>query len=106
VFQTILYAQRRDIMRLVSNVALVPLKFALVALFAGVFHWGAPGAAIATTLTDAVLLVIYGYALYGGPRAYHETPPEDQSLPRDEPPPPTERDGADAEVSAEREDAP
>jgi len=32
VFQTILYAQRRDIMRLVSNVALVPLKFALVAL--------------------------------------------------------------------------
>jgi hypothetical protein len=74
-------------------------------LFAGVFHWGAPGAAIATTLTDAVLLVIYGYALYGRPRVLHQPAPEDQSTPEDEPPQ-NDEDAADAGVKAERESAP
>ena len=95
VFQTILYAQRRDIMRLTANVALVPVKFALVLLLAGLLHWGAPGAAIATTLTDAVLLAIYTYALYFSPRAHHEPPPEN----------PENEDVADAGVKPEREDA-
>ena len=61
VFQTVLYAQRRDIMRLTAAMGLVPVKMGLVAMLAGL---GAPGAAIATTLTDGILLAIYSIALY------------------------------------------
>ncbi len=96
VFQTILYAQRRDIMRLTANVALVPVKFGLVAVLAGVLHWGAPGAAIATTLTDAILLAVYTTALYRRPPARHDASPD-----RDQDAAP---DSADAALP-EREDA-
>jgi len=65
VFQAVLYTQRRDMVRLTSNVGLVPVKLALVAALAGA---GAVGAAIATVLTDAILLAIYTAALYRKPK--------------------------------------
>jgi hypothetical protein len=61
VFQVILYAQRRDLMRLTAAMGLVPVKFLAVAALSSL---GAVGAAIATTGTDAILLVIFSMALY------------------------------------------
>ncbi|MEZ0054211.1 O-antigen/teichoic acid export membrane protein [Mycobacterium sp. MAA66] len=68
VFQAVLYNQRRDGIRLAANLGLVPVKLALVALLvlAGA---GAVGAAIATVVTDAVLLAIYARVLYRKPVA-------------------------------------
>jgi O-antigen/teichoic acid export membrane protein len=62
VFQAVLYAQRRDMLRLSANIGLVPVKLALVAALA---FMGAIGAATATTVIDAVMLGIFAYALYG-----------------------------------------
>jgi O-antigen/teichoic acid export membrane protein len=61
VLQVILYAQRRDVIRLVANVGMVPVKLGLVALLS---FAGAVGAAISTVITDAVILAIYSTALY------------------------------------------
>jgi hypothetical protein len=61
VFQTILYTQRRDVFRFTAAVALVPFKFALLAALS---FAGAIGAATSSTITDAVLLVIFAAALY------------------------------------------
>jgi O-antigen/teichoic acid export membrane protein len=64
-FQAILYAQHRDRMRFAAAMAMVPVKFgALVALA----PLGAVGAAIASTGTAAILMVIYSIALYRKPR--------------------------------------
>ena len=65
VFQAVLYTQRRDMIRLVSNAGLVPVKLGLVAVLAAA---GAVGAATATVLTDAILLGIYATALYRKPK--------------------------------------
>jgi hypothetical protein len=62
IFTVILYAQRRDMIRLTSAIGLVPFKFGLVAALASL---GAVGAAIATSVSDAVLLLIFALALYG-----------------------------------------
>jgi hypothetical protein len=62
VFAVILYAQRRDLIRLGANISLVPVKLGSVAALA---QFGAVGAAIATVATDAILLVIYLVAIYG-----------------------------------------
>jgi hypothetical protein len=61
VFAVILYAQRRDLVRLGANISLVPVKLGAVAALA---QFGAVGAAIATVGTDAILLVIYLFAIY------------------------------------------
>jgi len=61
VFQVILYTQRRDVMRLTAAIGLVPFKLGLLAALS---FAGAIGAAISTTVTDAVLLLIFTYALY------------------------------------------
>jgi O-antigen/teichoic acid export membrane protein len=61
VFQVVLYTQRRDILRLTTNLGLVPVKLGLVAALASA---GAVGAATATVITDAILLAIYATALY------------------------------------------
>jgi hypothetical protein len=61
ILQVILYAQRRDTIRLVSNLGLVPVKLGLVAALA---FAGAVGAAIATVITDAILLATYCWAIY------------------------------------------
>lgn len=61
IFQVILYNQRRDLLRLTAAVGLVPLKFALIAAMASL---GAVGAAISSTVGDAVLLFIFTMALY------------------------------------------
>jgi hypothetical protein len=61
VFQTILYNQRKDLLRFTAAVGLVPLKFALIAAMASL---GAVGAAISSTIGDAVLLLIFTIALY------------------------------------------
>jgi hypothetical protein len=61
VFQVILYTQRRDVMRLTAAIALVPFKLGLLALLS---FLGAIGAAISSTVTDAVLLLVFTYALY------------------------------------------
>jgi len=65
IFQVILYNQRRDLLRLTAAVGLVPLKFALIAAMASL---GAVGAAISSTIGDAVLLSIFTIALYRKPR--------------------------------------
>jgi len=57
----ILYAQRRDTVRLGANLSLVPVKLGAVAALA---QFGAIGAAIATVGADAILLVIYLIAIY------------------------------------------
>lgn len=62
IFTFILYAQRRDIIRLTSVIGLVPFKFGLLAALASL---GAVGAAIATSVSDFVLLVIFTIAIYG-----------------------------------------
>lgn len=61
ILQVVLYTQRRDMVRLTTNLGLVPVKLALVAALASA---GAVGAAIATVVTDAILLVIYATAVY------------------------------------------
>ncbi|BBY48990.1 hypothetical protein MARA_24580 [Mycolicibacterium arabiense] len=61
VLAVILYAQRRDVVRLSANLGLVPVKLGAVAALA---QFGAIGAAIATVATDAILLVIYLLAIY------------------------------------------
>ncbi len=65
IFQTILYNQRRDLLRFTAAVGLVPFKFALIAAMASL---GAVGAAISSTIGDAVLLLIFTIALYRKPR--------------------------------------
>ena len=62
IFTLVLYAQRRDMIRVFAVIALVPFKFGLVALLA---HLGAVGAAIATSVSDGLLLLIFAFALYG-----------------------------------------
>jgi O-antigen/teichoic acid export membrane protein len=62
VFQAVLYAQRRDVLRLSANIGLVPVKLGLVAALS---FLGAIGAATATTVIDGVMLGIFAYALYG-----------------------------------------
>jgi hypothetical protein len=66
IFQTILYNQRRDLLRFTAAVALVPFKFGLLAALAP--SLGAVGAAISSTVGDAVLLLIFTIALYGKSR--------------------------------------
>jgi hypothetical protein len=61
VFQVVLYTQRRDVMRLTAAIGLVPVKLGLVAALS---FAGAVGAAISSTVTDGVLLLIFSYALY------------------------------------------
>jgi O-antigen/teichoic acid export membrane protein len=63
ILQVILYAQRRDLVRLAANLGLVPVKLGLVAVLA-LAGAGAIGAAIATVITDAILLAIYLTAIY------------------------------------------
>lgn len=62
IFMLVLYAQRRDAVRVFSVIALVPFKFGLVAALA---FLGAVGAAIATSVSDGLLLLIFAIALYG-----------------------------------------
>ena len=61
VFQTILYNQRRDLIRFAAAVGLVPVKLGLLAALA---FLGAVGAAISSTVTDVLLLAIFTTALY------------------------------------------
>ncbi len=61
VFQVILFTQRRDVLRLTAAIGLVPFKLGLVAALS---FAGAVGAAISTTITDGVLLLIFAYGLY------------------------------------------
>ena len=68
IFQTVLYAQRRDVFRMAWAIGLVPVKFALVALLGHTAGLGAVGAGIAAVLTDIPLLLAYIWALYGGGR--------------------------------------
>jgi hypothetical protein len=62
VFTFILYAQRRDMIRLTSMIGLVPVKFGLVAALA---FLGAIGGAIATSVSDGLVLVIFSMVIYG-----------------------------------------
>lgn len=62
VFQAVLYNQRRDGVRLAVNLGVVPIKLGLVAAMA--VPLGAVGAAIASVITDAILLAIYLRVLY------------------------------------------
>jgi hypothetical protein len=62
VFTVVLYAQRRDLIRLTAAIGLVPFKFGLVAALS---FLGAVGGAIATSVSDAVLLLIFTFVLYG-----------------------------------------
>jgi hypothetical protein len=64
VFTFILYAQRRDVIRLASVIGLVPVKFGVLAALAPTL--GAVGAAIATSVSDLLMLVIFTIAIYGG----------------------------------------
>ncbi|WP_284228428.1 polysaccharide biosynthesis protein [Mycobacterium antarcticum] len=64
VFQVVLYAQRRDRLRLGASIALLPVKFALLTILVKL-GLGAVAAAIATTASDALLLAIFAVALYG-----------------------------------------
>jgi hypothetical protein len=64
VFTFILYAQRRDVIRLASVIGLVPVKFGVLAALAS--SLGAVGAAIATSVSDLLMLVIFTIAIYGG----------------------------------------
>jgi hypothetical protein len=64
VFTFILYAQRRDVIRLTSVIGLVPVKFGVLAALAP--SLGAVGAAIATSVSDLLMLVIFTIAIYGG----------------------------------------
>lgn len=64
ILQVILYAQRRDIMRLAANLGLVPVKLGAVVALAPI---GAVGASIASVGADAILLAVYGVAIYRKP---------------------------------------
>jgi O-antigen/teichoic acid export membrane protein len=75
VFQFVLYAQRRDMVRMTAVIGLVPVKFGLLAALA---HLGAVGAAIATSVSDAALLVIFTLAIYGKGR-HGNRPAKDES---------------------------
>ncbi|MGV9669274.1 lipopolysaccharide biosynthesis protein [Gordonia sp. NPDC003504] len=56
VLMTVLYVQRRDLVRSAAAAVLAPIKLLLVFALAG---WGSIGACVASVVTDAVLLVIY-----------------------------------------------
>ncbi len=64
VFTTVLYLQHRDRTRVLAAVTLAPLKMVLVLCL---FPLGAVGAALASVVTDAVLLVWFTRALYREP---------------------------------------
>lgn len=64
VFTTVLYLQHRDRTRVLAAATLAPLKMLLVLCL---FPLGAIGAAIASVITDAVLLVWFMRALYLDP---------------------------------------
>ncbi|MBY3791281.1 hypothetical protein HQP42_02670 [Rhodococcus fascians] len=64
VFTTVLYLQHRDRTRVLAAATLAPLKMLLVLCL---FPLGAVGAAIASVITDAVLLVWFMRALYLDP---------------------------------------
>lgn len=64
VFTTVLYLQHRDRTRVLAAATLAPLKMVLVLCL---FPLGAIGAAIASVITDAVLLVWFMRALYLDP---------------------------------------
>ena len=64
VFQVILFAQRRDVIRFAAAFALVPFKLGLLTLLTLSAHLGAVGAAISSSITDAVLLTVFALALY------------------------------------------
>jgi O-antigen/teichoic acid export membrane protein len=66
IFQVVLYAQRRDAIRFGTTIALIPVKFAILAVLVKL-GLGAVGAAIATTATDALLLIVFAGALYWKP---------------------------------------
>lgn len=61
VYTAVLYMQHRDLLRAWAAAGLVPVKLAGVALLASL---GAVGAAIASVVTDAVLLGVYLKILY------------------------------------------
>ena len=63
VYTAVLYMQHRDLVRAWAAVGLVPVKLACVAALSPL---GAVGAAIASVLTDAVLLGVYLKVLYRG----------------------------------------
>jgi len=67
IFQVVLYAQRRDAIRFGTTIALIPVKFAILAVLVKL-GLGAVGAAIATTATDALLLIVFAGALYWKPK--------------------------------------
>ncbi len=64
VFTTVLYLQHRDRTRVLAAATLAPLKMVSVLVL---FPLGAIGAAIASVVTDAVLLVWFRRALYTQP---------------------------------------
>ncbi|SNT01483.1 lipopolysaccharide biosynthesis protein [Rhodococcoides kyotonense] len=64
VFTTVLYLQHRDRTRVLAAAVLAPLKMVLILCL---FPFGAVGAAIASVVTDAVLLVWFTRALYREP---------------------------------------
>lgn len=64
VFTTVLYLQHRDRTRVLAAAVLAPLKMVLISCL---FPLGAVGAAIASVVTDAVLLVWFTRALYRAP---------------------------------------
>jgi hypothetical protein len=75
ILQVILYAQRRDVIRLVANLGLVPVKLGLVAGLVFVLTGaGAIAAAIATVITDAILLAVYVTAIYRPKRPKTKVP--------------------------------
>ncbi|BBZ75191.1 hypothetical protein MANY_05280 [Mycolicibacterium anyangense] len=61
IYTAVLYMQHRDLLRAWAAVGLVPVKLACVA---GLAPLGAVGAAVASVLTDAVLLALYLKILY------------------------------------------
>ncbi|MBY6413771.1 hypothetical protein HQ346_18915 [Rhodococcus sp. BP-252] len=64
VFTTVLYLQHRDRTRVLAAAVLAPLKMVLILCL---FPLGAVGAALASVVTDAVLLVWFTRALYREP---------------------------------------
>ncbi len=56
VLTTVLYVQRRDVVRSAAAAVLVPVKLGLVCALA---VFGAVGAATASVVTDAILFAIY-----------------------------------------------
>lgn len=67
IFQVVLYAQRRDAIRFGTTIALIPVKFAILTVLVKL-GLGAVGAAIATTATDAILLIVFAGVLYRKPK--------------------------------------